>query len=51
MAGVIDERERDGVGRLVIITGLPASGKTTLATETNAASGSSNRSQRPPPCR
>lgn len=30
---VVDEGERDGVGRLVIITGLPGSGKTTLATE------------------
>lgn len=33
MTGVTDERERDDVGRLVIITGLPGSGKTTLSTE------------------
>lgn len=30
---VVDDRERDGAGRLVIITGLPGSGKTTLAAE------------------
>lgn len=33
MAGVVDDGERHDVGRLVVITGLPGSGKTTLATE------------------
>lgn len=33
MTGVTDERERNDEGRLVIITGLPGSGKTTVATE------------------